>query len=174
MPRIMLLLLALWAASVMPALAQHVKGYTRSDGTYVQGYERRDRGVAKVSNYSQREGQGAASGVRSSSALMPVKKEHLDPAAYKGAKVMTTSASPRFQAASVPGVKRDHHGKIARSQTAKNDFKATHPCPSTHKSGACPGYVIDHIMALKRGGADDPSNMQWQTIAAAKAKDRWE
>jgi hypothetical protein len=37
--------------------------------------------------------------------------------------------------------------------------------------GACPGYVIDHVIALKRGGADAPSNMQWQTVRAAKAKD---
>jgi hypothetical protein len=34
--------------------------------------------------------------------------------------------------------------------------------------------VIDHVTALKRGGADDPSNMQWQTIDAAKAKDKVE
>jgi hypothetical protein len=27
---------------------------------------------------------------------------------------------------------------------------------------------------LKRGGADSPSNMQWQTQAAAKAKDKVE
>ena len=27
---------------------------------------------------------------------------------------------------------------------------------------------------LKRGGADAPHNMQWQTREAAKAKDRWE
>jgi hypothetical protein len=37
-----------------------------------------------------------------------------------------------------------------------------------------PGYVIDHIIALKRGGPDNPSNMQWQTIEEAKAKDRRE
>jgi hypothetical protein len=37
-----------------------------------------------------------------------------------------------------------------------------------------PGYVVDHIIALKRGGADDPSNMQWQTIAEGKAKDKLE
>jgi hypothetical protein len=35
-----------------------------------------------------------------------------------------------------------------------------------------PGYVIDHIVPLACGGADAPSNMQWQTVAAAKAKDR--
>jgi hypothetical protein len=34
--------------------------------------------------------------------------------------------------------------------------------------------VIDHIKPLKRGGADDPSNMQWQTTVAAKAKDKIE
>lgn len=37
-----------------------------------------------------------------------------------------------------------------------------------------PGYVIDHIVPLACGGADAPSNMQWQTIAEAKAKDRVE
>jgi hypothetical protein len=37
-----------------------------------------------------------------------------------------------------------------------------------------PGYVIDHIRPLACGGADDPSNVQWQTVAAAKAKDRVE
>jgi hypothetical protein len=35
-------------------------------------------------------------------------------------------------------------------------------------------YVVDHIKALACGGADDPRNMQWQTTAAAKQKDRWE
>lgn len=73
------------------------------------------------------------------------------------------------------GVKRDNHGKIARSAKAKDNFKKSHPCPSTGKtSGACPGYTIDHIKPLKRGGADDPSNMQWQSKAEAKAKDKWE
>ncbi len=41
-------------------------------------------------------------------------------------------------------------------------------------SGACPGYVGDHVVPLKRGGADRPSNMQWQGTAEAKAKDKWE
>jgi hypothetical protein len=34
--------------------------------------------------------------------------------------------------------------------------------------------VIDHIKPLACGGVDAPSNMQWQTIAAAKAKDNVE
>jgi hypothetical protein len=34
--------------------------------------------------------------------------------------------------------------------------------------------VIDHVVPLKRGGADAPTNMQWQTVTAAKAKDKVE
>ncbi len=37
-----------------------------------------------------------------------------------------------------------------------------------------PGYVVDHVNPLECGGADLPSNMEWQTIAAARAKDRTE
>ncbi|MBI5205412.1 MAG: HNH endonuclease [Nitrospirae bacterium] len=49
------------------------------------------------------------------------------------------------------------------------------PCPSTGEtSGSCPGYVIDHIIPIKRGGEDTPSNMQWQTLKDAKTKDRIE
>lgn len=74
-----------------------------------------------------------------------------------------------------PGIQRNSHGKIARSGRARGQFKKANPCPSTGRfSGGCPGYVIDHVTALRRGGADAPSNMQWQTKAAAKEKDKWE
>lgn len=67
------------------------------------------------------------------------------------------------------------YAKQVRSQEAKNNFKATHPCPANGKTyGSCPGYVIDHITALACKGADDPSNMQWQSVAEGKAKDKWE
>lgn len=62
-----------------------------------------------------------------------------------------------------------------RSTAQKNAFKAAHPCPSNGaRRGPCPGYVVDHVRPLACGGADAPSNMQWQTVAEAKAKDRWE
>jgi len=58
---------------------------------------------------------------------------------------------------------------------AKNSFKHQQPCPSTGRTaGPCPGYVIDHKIALACGGADAPDNMQWQTVAAGKAKDKVE
>ena len=37
-----------------------------------------------------------------------------------------------------------------------------------------PWYVVDHVTPLACGGRDDASNMQWQTTADAKAKDRFE
>lgn len=65
--------------------------------------------------------------------------------------------------------------KLPRSTSAKNEFKRQTPCPATGKPrGPCPGYVVDHVVPLKRGGADAPANMQWQTKEEAKAKDRWE
>src|SRR5690242_20900943 len=62
-----------------------------------------------------------------------------------------------------------------RSREVTREFQREHPCPSTGRtSGACPGYRKDHISPLARGGPDAVSNMQWQTVAAARAKDRWE
>lgn len=37
---------------------------------------------------------------------------------------------------------------------------------------SCPGYQIDHIIALCAGGTDEPCNMQWLTVEAHKAKTR--
>ena len=73
------------------------------------------------------------------------------------------------------GVTRDSHGHMKRSAQTKHEFEKRHPCPSTGKtSGACPGYVVDNVVPLKRGGADAPGNMQWQTTQAAKQKDKTE
>jgi hypothetical protein len=74
-----------------------------------------------------------------------------------------------------PTVARESRGRVKRSNPAKDAFKREQPCPSTGKpSGACSGYVMDHVKPLDCGGADDPSNMQWQTIAEGKAKDKTE
>ena len=73
--------------------------------------------------------------------------------------------SPKYAS----GVQRDSRGKIKRSAAAKHDFMKQSGYPNGR-----PGYVVDHVTPLKRGGADSPSNMQWQTKADAKAKDKWE
>jgi hypothetical protein len=62
-----------------------------------------------------------------------------------------------------------------RSFKAEVLFKLANPCPSTGETrGECKGYMIDRIIPIICGGAEEPANMQWQTIAEAKAKDKWE
>ena len=56
------------------------------------------------------------------------------------------------------GAPRDKHGRIKRSEKAKREFERETGYPHGRK-----GYVVDHIIPLSEGGADDPSNMQWQT-----------
>jgi len=67
------------------------------------------------------------------------------------------------------GAPRSADGRIRRSASAKRQFMRQSGYPAGR-----PGYVVDHIVPLKRGGKDVPANMQWQTIREAKAKDRWE
>lgn len=64
---------------------------------------------------------------------------------------------------------------LGRDAAQVRAYRAQQPCPATgqHK-GACPGYVVDHITPLCAGGADDPSNMIWQSKAEALEKDRTE
>ena len=65
--------------------------------------------------------------------------------------------------------------KSTRSAAAVLAFKRANPCPSTGlRRGKCPGHVVDHIEPLCARGADRPENMQWQTVAASRVKDRAE
>jgi hypothetical protein len=89
----------------------------------------------------------------------------------KPAKVRSTRRSTAYCAS----CERDSRGRIVRSEPARATFQRLNPCPATGKAtGRCPGYVLDHIVPLKKGGLDKPWNMQWQTKAEAKAKDRIE
>lgn len=62
-----------------------------------------------------------------------------------------------------------------RPSNAEILFRLANPCPSTGQAqGICKGYVIDRVIPIVCGGAEEPGNMQWQTLAKAKEKDRWE
>ena len=72
-------------------------------------------------------------------------------------------------------IERDPNGRIHRSARAVAEFRHQTICPSTGKrTRKCPGYVVDHVDPLCDGGADNPLNMQYQTIAEGKAKDKIE
>jgi len=65
--------------------------------------------------------------------------------------------------------------KTKRSRSVRAHFQQSHPCPSTgKKTGACPGWVVDHKIPLCAGGADAVGNLQWQSVEAAKQKDKLE
>jgi hypothetical protein len=85
-------------------------------------------------------------------AAMPLAAQHRSGGGHRGGR----SAHPRSN--------RSH-----RSEAAKGDFMRR----TGHPHG-WPGHVVDHIVPLACGGADAPSNMQWQTTEEAKAKDRVE
>jgi hypothetical protein len=70
--------------------------------------------------------------------------------------------------ATTPGA-RNSPGRIQRSEKAKEDFMRR----TGHPHGWS-GHVVDHRTPLACGGADAPSNMQWQTVEEGKAKDKVE
>lgn len=56
------------------------------------------------------------------------------------------------------------HAQIKRDRGEVRAFRAENPCPATGRArGACPGWHVDHVIALCAGGADKAWNMQWIT-----------
>ncbi len=138
-----------------PRRPVHVGTYTRRGGTVVHSHSRRLPGTAPKRSTIPR-------------------IHYASPRTHRGTRSGFTAPRTHYASPRIHGTLSSHHGQ-KRSAAAKDAFKRLHPCPSTGKrSGACPGYVIDHRVALACGGADSPSNMQWQTVAEAKAKDRYE
>ncbi len=96
----------------------------------------------------------------------------LSPAGYGGRARGSRGPSSHSHSRSVHSrshAQRRSHGRIKRSAAAKHELMPQTGYPHGRK-----GYVVDHIKPLARSGADDPSNMQWQTKAEAKAKDKRE
>ncbi len=125
----------------------HVRGYTRRDGTHVAPYTR-----------STPRSYAAPSHPRSYSA-----PSH--PRSYTTPSHPRSYATPKSRAYASPNA----HGRIPRSRAARDDFMRHSGYPRGR-----PGYVVDHVVPLCAGGADAPGNMQWQTVEAAKVKDRQE
>ena len=111
---------------------------------------------------------GRASSSRSSSRSASSKagstRSAKSSARKSSAKKSTTSISKKSTVAP-----RDGNGRIKRSAAAKREFMKQTGYPKGRK-----GYVVDHSVPLECGGVDTPANMQWQTAAEAKIKDRTE
>jgi hypothetical protein len=62
---------------------------------------------------------------------------------------------------------RDIGGSISHNPAPVRKFRATHPCPANGSlRGSCPGFVVDHVKSLAKGGLDAADNMRWRTVAA--------
>jgi hypothetical protein len=154
----------------------YVHGYVRKDGSYVEPHLRAPAtphsGTTSPRRYSI--GNGSSPLFRSPSLRMPA------PPRVQDAPVIPRSRSTRVRTPSQPwdeagtyrdgrGILRNADGRIHRSEAERLEFMKRTGYPHGR-----PGYVIDHIKPLSEGGADDPSNMQWQSVEEAKAKDKVE
>lgn len=77
-------------------------------------------------------------------------------------------------------VVRDSSGATKRSSATIYAFRKLWACPATGlKTGACPGWAIDHVVPLDCGGVDAVYNMQWlpnqiKSTMGPYSKDRFE
>jgi hypothetical protein len=172
----------------------HVEPYTKKDGTHVAGHDRKapepkgEPGSVEEARTSPpiRLFLDPVTGRKTftnapvvTPSTTPPSTSLMIPPTLPARSSATRSARPTTRhrvSAAVPGraspsagVSRTGAGRIARSQEAKRLFEVQTGYPHGR-----PGYVVDHVTPLACGGADRPSNMQWQTVAEAKAKDKTE
>ena len=90
-------------------------------------------------------------------------------------RILSPNTLAVFAALAAAAIALPGHSADTRSFRAEVLFRLQNPCPTTGETrGECKGYVIDRVIPVACGGAEDPSNMQWQTLAQAREKDRWE
>lgn len=136
----------------------------------VVGVQLRDGGASRVGNQEPKRCRSSARSVRQRNrrrhylAACEMDRSGNATKTFKGLALVLASAVLSHATEAAP-----------RSQAAKAAFQRANPCPATGQHrGKCPGYVIDHVHPICAGGPDAPSNMQWQTAADAKLKDREE
>jgi hypothetical protein len=167
----------------------HVKGYTKKEGTIVAAHDRKAPNAASASSSPSRPAAAPSApsytprpavGTSAWSWTPKYTAGAVAPSSIPGRPLRATAPSsrPRSAVGATPSIRRsnrcqgcdrDERGRILRSGRARQTFGVATGYPHGR-----PGYVIDHIMPLACGGADMPSNMQWQTTADAKAKDQHE
>ena len=156
-----LLWLILFFLGISSLSAQHLK----KDGTPDRRYKE------NRSSYSSYSGSSSSYTMPAGSTVH-LKKDGTPDRRYKENKSNSYTPSvtvPQRKSYSNYPAERDKNGRIKRSSAAKLQFMKQTGYPNGR-----PGYVVDHIKPLKKGGCDCPDNMQWQTVEEAKEKDKWE
>jgi hypothetical protein len=144
------------ASSSKSSKSSHSKKDTSTKTVHVRSYKRKDGAVVSAHTRSAPHTRKSAPRAAKPSTAPKVK------AAAPG-------SAPSSRASQSVTVGRAPNGRIVRSEESKRQFMRQTGYPNGR-----PGYVIDHIKPLACGGADAPGNMQWQTVAEAKAKDKVE
>ncbi len=158
-------LMALILSILLPFEVTALKGGSHGSGSR-----------STTSHSSTRSSSTKKSSSKSSSGTgktVKVKKSKRKDGVLKSKKNSSSASSSKLSSSGVPRkstvAARDSNGRIKRSAEAKKDFMKQTGYPKGRK-----GYVVDHTVPLECGGADSPSNMQWQTVTEAKIKDRTE
>lgn len=80
-----------------------------------------------------------------------------------------------FSATYAFAIESDEPATAKRSPATKAEFRKLNPCPATgKKTGACPGWQVDHKEALVCGGRDELANLQWLPVAEHREKTKVE
>jgi 5-methylcytosine-specific restriction endonuclease McrA len=164
---IVLIACCLLLANANPAFSKrHLVGGTGSShkgGHYV------DDGVGSSGSSSSSTGSSSSSG--SSSRSSSTSKSGSSSRSYDSSHSRNYSTTNHVkslhysQSTINSGVARDSHGRIKRSESAKDEFLREHGL-----SKVPPGYAVDHITPLYAGGSDTPGNMQLLSKAQHHAK----
>jgi len=169
--------------------SHYVAPHVTKNGTYVQGHYQTNPNSTKSDNWSTKGNvnpytgeTGKASPVSNSNSLSSSPGAESTPTLHLptprfGESAPAMAAPPIHAPYTTPHSvgdrrSRDTLDQSTRSRAMRSAFQHLTPCPSTGRTtGACPGYVVDHVVPLCANGADLPSNMQWQSATAAKEKD---
>jgi hypothetical protein len=156
------LIVALFTAGSVAEATGHSSGHTSGkSSSKAAGRSKKKKGddqPAHVKGYTKNEG----------TVVSPHDRKRRKSGTSSAATVPHASAASR-RSNRCEACDRDEHGKLLRSGKAKQAFERSTGYPHGRT-----GYVIDHIRPLACGGRDLPSNMQWQTKADAKTKDKTE
>lgn len=69
-------------------------------------------------------------------------------------------------------VPRTPHRRIVRPDAARVQFMREHPCPATGQfTTDCPGWRVEYVVPLERGGTDTADNMKWERTDLARPAD---